>query len=446
MTYTCFECGYRSIKRFGRCPRCGAWDSMQETKSEGGKAPSSWLGEDLRPISELDLADVRRTPTGMSEFDRLLGGGLVPGAVVLFGGEPGIGKSTLLLQVCEALAANVGPVLYVSGEESEGQVKLRASRLGVNSERLYVLSEQTLDRIEPAIEQVRPHTLVVDSVQTMRCGDVDGEAGSVRQLRAVTGELIRITKKQHITTFLVGHITKEGSFAGPKTVEHLVDVAVYLEGDRGEDIRMLRSVKNRFGATNEVAVFQMDEDGLTEINDPSQFFLTEREDDPRAGAAIVPVLEGTRPILVELQALVSPTGGYGIPQRRCTGLDVNRILLLLAVIDRRLAIPVGGADVYLSVAGGLTVRERAADLAAIAAIVSSLRNRALPPHTALVGEVDLAGEVRRVQRLPDRVREAAKSGYRRILVPGAGAATIEEGIDVVPVSSIERAIAELTLE
>jgi len=446
MTYTCSECGYRSIKRFGRCPRCGSWDSMGETRAEHAAPTASWLGEELRPISELDLADVRRVPTGMAEFDRLLGGGLVPGAVILFGGEPGIGKSTLLLQVSQALASGVGPVLYVSGEESEGQVKLRASRLGVNSERLYVLSEQTLDRIEPAIDQVRPQTLIVDSVQTMRCGDVDGEAGSVRQLRAVTGELIRVTKSKRITAFLVGHITKEGSFAGPKTVEHLVDVAVYLEGDRGEDIRMLRSVKNRFGATNEVAVFQMNEDGLMEISDPSRFFLTDRDDDPRPGAAIVPVLEGTRPILVELQALISPTGGYGVPQRRCTGLDVNRILLLLAVIDRRLGVPVGGADVYLSVAGGLTVKERATDLAAIAAIVSSLRNRPLPALTALVGEVDLAGEVRRVRRLGDRVREAAKSGYKRILVPATDSAPTADGIDVVPVPTIERAMEELSLE
>ena len=450
MAFACADCGYRSVKWFGRCPRCGAWDSFQETADESvGKrskksADRSWLGEELRPISRIDLAEVTRLPSGIAEFDRLLGGGLIPGGVILFGGEPGIGKSTLLLQVADSLARRVGNVLYVSGEESEGQVKLRASRLGVDSERLFVLSEQSLSRVVEAVETVSPQALIVDSIQTVVSDAVEGEAGSVRQLREVSSELTRLTKTRRITAFLVGHITKDGAFAGPKTIEHLVDVALYLEGSRGEDVRILRSVKNRFGATNEVAVFRMEEGGMREIANPSSFFLEGHRGEPRPGSVVMPVLEGSRPILVELQALVAPTGGYGVPQRRCTGLDINRVLLLLAVIEKRLAVHIGAADVYLSVAGGLEARERASDLAAVAAIISSLRDRAVPTGTAVVGEVGLSGEVRAVRRIGERIREAAKLGYTRIIVP-ASVAPLVEGVEIVPVASIEEALSELEL-
>jgi len=435
------------VKPFGRCPHCGAWDSYIEA-TEGtlaSRKDASWLGEELRPIADISLGDVARIPLGMGELDRLLGGGLVPGGVILFGGEPGIGKSTLLLEVAQALAEKVGNVLYVSGEESESQVKLRASRIGVNSRRLYVLSEQSLDRIAAAIEKISPCALIVDSIQTATSSAVDGEAGSIRQLREVSSELIRITKTRRLVTFLVGHITKDGAFAGPKSVEHLVDVALYLEGGRGEDVRFLRSVKNRFGSTDEAAVFRMTTEGMEEISNPSAFFLEGHTDAGRPGSVIVPMLEGTRPILVELQALVSPNGGFGVPQRRCTGLDVNRVLLLLAVIEKELAVHIGGADVYLSVAGGLEARERGSDLGAVAAIVSSLRNRPLPPRTCVLGEVGLSGEVRAVRRAAERAREAEKMGYERILVPAAGKSKEKAGIDVVPVESIDRAMAELGL-
>jgi DNA repair protein RadA/Sms len=447
MTFSCSECGYRSVKWLGRCPNCGAWDSFAQGESgppsEIGAA--SWLGEALRPINEIDLADVRRIPSGLGELDRLLGGGLIPGGVILFGGEPGIGKSTLLLQVAQTLAEGVGNVLYVSGEESEGQVKLRASRLGVDNPRLYVLSEQSLGRITAAVDSVAPCALIVDSIQTAFSEDVDGEAGSVRQLREVSGALIRLSKSRRLATFLVGHITKDGAFAGPKSVEHLVDVALYLEGSRGEDVRFLRSVKNRFGATDEAAVFRMTADGMAEVANPSQFFLEGHRDEPRPGSVVVPVLEGTKPILVELQALVAPTGGYGVPQRRCTGLDINRVLLLLAVIEKQLAVHVGGADVYLSVAGGLDARERAGDLAAVVAIVSSLRNRPIDGKTAVVGEVGLSGEVRAVRRVADRVREVERMGYDRVIVPAAGQQPSAGQIDVVPVESIDRAVEQLGL-
>jgi len=414
------------------------------TRSAADEA-SSWLGESLRPITEIDLAEVERLSSGVGELDRLLGGGLIPGSVILFGGEPGIGKSTLLLQVANSIAAHLGNVLYVSGEESEGQVKLRASRLSVNDERLYVLSEQSLSRIAAAIEQVDPCVLIVDSVQTMMSEATDGDAGGIRQLREVSGELTRLTKSRRMATFLVGHITKDGGFAGPKSVEHLVDVAVYLEGSREDNVRILRSVKNRFGATNEAAVFQMMAEGMQEITDPSRFFLEGHRDEPRPGTVVVPILEGTRPILVELQALVAPTGGYGVPQRRCTGLDINRVLLLLAVIEKRLAVHVGGADVYLSIAGGMEARERASDLAVVTAIVSSLRNRAVPAKTAIIGEVGLSGEIRPVRRLGERIREAEKLGYERVLVPAGGART-EGKIKLIEVDSIERALTELSLD
>jgi DNA repair protein RadA/Sms len=444
MSFVCSHCGHRSVKWFGRCPSCGEWDSFTEAGDATEEAPAaSWLNEELRSIRQIGLSETERLATGIGEVDRILGGGLLPAGVILFGGEPGIGKSTLLLQIAESLAIRCGNVLYVSGEESEGQVKLRASRIGVENERLFVLSEQSLGRIVAAVERIAPIALIVDSIQTTIDPRAAGEAGSLRQLREISSELIQLTKARRMATFLVGHITKDGAFAGPKTVEHLVDVAVYLEGSRGEDLRILRSVKNRYGATNEVAVFRMTATGLNEVADPSRFFLEDTGGEPRPGSVVVPVLEGTRPILVELQALVSPTGGYGVPQRRCTGLDVNRMLLMMAVLEKHLEIRIGGADVYLSLAGGFETKERGTDLAAAVAIVSSLRNRPLPQRTAVVGEVGLAGEVRAVRRLAERVREAEKMGIERILVPASSRLRSGGTIEVVPVDRIGSAIETL---
>lgn len=442
MAFLCSQCGHRSVKWFGRCPDCGEWNTLTESAgdSKDVDTQSTWLGEELRSISDIDLTNVHRLASGLSEVDRLLGGGLIPGGVILFGGEPGIGKSTLLLQMAESMARGVGKVLYISGEESEGQVKLRAARIGANSERLFVLSEQSLHKIMAAVDQVEPLVLIVDSIQTTADERVAGEAGSVKQLREVSSALIQLTKAKGITTFLVGHITKEGSFAGPKTVEHLVDVAIYLEGSRTEDVRMLRSVKNRFGATNEVAVFQMTAKGLVEIEDPSRFFLGDSNHPKQPGSVYVPVLEGTRPILVELQALVSPTGGYGVPQRRCTGLDVNRVLLMLAVMEKHLDVHIGGADVYMSLAGGLDVRERGTDLGVIVAALSSLRNRAMPDRTAIVGEVGLSGEVRPVRRLKERMAEAKHLGIERMIVPKTVRMAKIEGLDTVAVEHVRDAI------
>ena len=435
------------MKWLGHCPRCGQWDTFEEQKGDASHTArvSSWIGEELKPINAIDLKDVSRLSSGLGEVDRLLGGGLVPGGVILFGGEPGVGKSTLLLQISDNLCDRYGKVLYVSGEESAAQIKLRASRLGIDNQNLYVLSEQSLTRISEAIAEVAPLVLVVDSIQTVVSNDAPGEAGSLKQLKEASAELTRLTKARKMATFLVGHITKGGSFAGPKMIEHLVDVAIYLEGGAAEETRILRSVKNRFGSTNEIAVFRMASEGLKEVSNPSRFFLEEHKSEPRAGTAIAPLVEGTRPILVEIQALVSPTGGYGVPQRRCTGLDFNRVLLLLAVIDRRLGISVGSADVYLSLAGGLESRERAVDLGVIAAVVSSLRDRALPGKTALVGEVGLSGEIRRVKKLQERVAETGKLGYERILVPGGSKGPYGGGIEVIHAETIEEAMEILML-
>jgi len=448
MAFLCEQCGHRSVKWFGRCPGCGEWNTLEEiqARGKGAVADSTWLGEELRSISKIDLENVHRLPSGLVEVDRLLGGGLVPGAVVLFGGEPGIGKSTLLLQMAESMARGIGKILYVSGEESEGQVKLRADRIGANSERLFVLSEQSLHRVMAAVEKVEPLVLIIDSIQTTADERVAGEAGSVKQLREVCSSLIQLTKSKGMTTFLVGHITKEGAFAGPKTVEHLVDVAIYLEGSRTEDVRMLRSVKNRFGATNEVAVFQMTASGLVEIEDPSRFFLGDSDHPTQAGSVYVPVLEGTRPILIELQALVSPTGGYGVPQRRCTGLDVNRVLLMLAVMEKHLEVHIGGADVYMNLAGGLDVRERGTDLGVITAVLSSLRNRALSGRIAVVGEVGLSGEIRPVRRLKERMGEAEKLGIQRMIVPKSPRIAKPKGLEIVEVEHVSEAIDALSFE
>jgi len=446
VSFRCSQCGFVSVKWLGRCPACGAWETLAEESAAGERGRGTWTGDVPRLLREIDLAHVARIPTELPEVDRVLGGGLVPGAMVLVGGEPGIGKSTLLLQIAHAVSRDGASVLYVSGEESSAQVRLRAERIGVRSETLYVLSEQSLEPIAEAVQDIEPRLLIVDSMQTTVSSEVSGEAGSVTQLREVSARLTRLTKQRELTTFLVGHITKEGAFAGPKSVEHLVDVALYMEGSRTEGLRVLRSVKNRFGATDEVAVLHMTAGGLREIAEPSRFFLEGHDSGERAGAVVVPVLEGTRPILVELQALVAPTGGYGIPQRRCTGLDLNRVLLLLAVMERHLSVALSGADVYLSVAGGIEARERAADLGVVGAVLSSLQGRPVAKDTVLLGEIGLTGEMRAVRRLRERLVEAAKHGYTRAVVPAVSKLPKVDGVEIAAAATVDRAVAELMLD
>ena len=440
--YRCRECGYLSPQWLGRCPHCGEWESF-EPASEESETPKSTPQTRPRPLAEIELREGGRRPTGISEFDRILGGGVIAGSVVLIGGEPGVGKSTLLLQVADRLAQD-GPVLYVSGEESPAQVKLRAERLGLSSlQELLIFSEQHLELIDHEVRELQPRALVVDSIQTVfPPGEKAGEPGSTYQVGTATFLLAQLARELEIPVFLIGHITKGGEFAGPKAIEHLVDVVLYLEGGHEGPIRLLRAVKNRYGSCEEVGVFQMAEEGLREVANPSELFAA-RVGEPLPGSVIVPSLEGTRPILVEVQALVAGGRyGGGYPQRRSTGLDYNRVALLLAVIEKRLGIQIGGEDIYLNTAGGLMVRETAADLGVTAAVVSSFRNRPIDRGTVVVGEVSLAGEVRPVRRLKERLVEAAKLGYQRAVIPpGDRFAGLE--IDLCPAENVEEAMEVL---
>jgi len=405
-----------------------------------------------KPLAEISLEEGGRWPTRLSEFDRILGGGVIPGSVVLIGGEPGVGKSTLLLQIAALLSQTHPPTLYVSGEESPTQVKLRAARLGLGAYKdLLIFSEQRLETIAREVRELRPQAMVVDSIQTvLPSGEKAGagfglrlgpEPGSTRQVGAATFELSRLARELGLPIFLIGHITKSGGFAGPKAIEHLVDVVLYLEGGRESAIRLLRAVKNRYGSCEEVGVFQMGERGLEEVKNPSQLF-TARSSDPKPGSVVFPAMEGTRPILVEIQALVT-SGRAAYPQRRAIGLDYNRLALLLAVIEKRLGLHIGGEDVYLNTAGGFTVRETAADLGVTAAVVSSFRNRPIDYQTVVVGEVSLAGEVRPVRRLRERLAEAEKLGYRRAVVPLSGDNLSGLGLELAPAADLDHALEVL---
>ncbi len=443
MAYRCNDCGFQSLKWMGRCPQCGGWNTFAEgDRNQPGTADVAPV-----PLDDVPLPDNIRHPSGMREFDRVLGGGVIPGSLVLVGGEPGIGKSTLLLQVAGALAhaaQGEGPVLYVSGEEAEPQIKLRAQRLGIPAgDRLWVLSEQRLSAVEAAAQKAKPSALVVDSVQSVLPAEGKEGLGSTWQVGQVTFALNALAKKHRCPVFLVGHVTKAGELAGPKAIEHLVDVVLYLEGTRHGEVRLLRSVKNRYGSTAELGVFQMRESGLTDIDNPSQFF-TQRRGPALPGSVIVPALEGTRPILVELQSLVASNYGGGYPQRRATGLDVNRLVLLIAVIEKRLGLRIGGDDIYVNVAGGLAVRETAADLGTCLSVISSFKNRAVPSDAVVVGEVGLSGEVRPVARLEARLREAAQLGYKRAVIP-SGERKLKLRLELQAVSNLSEAVEALSL-
>lgn len=431
--FRCRDCGYASLKWVGRCPQCGQWGSFA---AEGTLS----LTSAPQALAEILSDEAKRSPTGISELDRVLGRGVIPGSTVLVGGEPGIGKSTLLLQAAARLASTER-VLYISGEESPGQIKLRAERLVLgDTKNLLILNEQSLPAIREHILRTHASVVIVDSIQTVFPAGMSEGLGTPHHVGQATFELNQIAKSHKISIFLIGHMTKSGEFAGPKAIEHLVDVALYLEGGRESDVRVLRAVKNRFGSTEEIGVFQMGEAGLIEISNPSRFF-TERIGPVPPGSVIVPTLEGTRPILVEIQALVAFTRSH-YPQRRATGLDFNRVALLLAVIEKHLGAQIGGEDIYLNVAGGLIVRETAIDLGVAAAIVSSLKEKAIDGRTVIVGELGLSGEVRRVKKLRERLSEAAKLGYARAVVP-AGEKLDAMGIEICAVHRIGEAMEAL---
>lgn len=442
--FVCQQCGSVQLKWMGRCPDCGEWNSFVEVIEErSGKRDRSGGGTRAAPIRLGDIqTDGReRIPMAMQEFSRVLGGGIVPGCLVLVSGDPGIGKSTLLMQVALQIAETHGPVLYVSGEESAQQIKLRADRLGSANSSLYLLTETDLDEILIHVENLKPRLVIIDSIQTMQVNDLTSAAGSISQVRECAARLQGVAKSSGVSVFLVGHVTKSGSIAGPKVLEHIVDTVLYLEGDRFHTYRLLRTTKNRFGATDEVGVFEMRGSGMAEVANPSEAFLAERL--PNApGSSIAVTLEGTRPLLVEVQALCS-TSAFGLPRRTANGLDPNRLLLVTAVLSKRIGLKLGDQDIFANVIGGLHISEPAADLAAACAITSSMRDVPVAVDLAIIGEVGLSGELRTVGQLPARLNEAAKLGFARVLIPKTHRLNDlpKDKIEIVTARSLAEALA-----
>ncbi len=449
-TFVCQDCGAQSPKWLGRCPDCGGWNSfVEERVADDPAAAHRYAGAaaaaSARLYADIDVAAHARLSTGIDEFDRVLGGGVVPGSLVLLGGEPGIGKSTLLLQAAANMAASVGPVLYSSGEESEHQVKSRGERLSIGQAPLYLLAETCLERILEEIARIKPALVIVDSVQTVFSLKFQSAPGSISQVREAATQLLFTAKGQNVPTFLVGHVTKDGSLAGPKALEHVVDTVLYFEGERHHSHRVVRAVKNRFGAVSELGVFEMTSSGLRPVPNPSRMFLAERPVNA-PGSAVFCTIEGTRPMLVEVQALVS-TSTYGTARRMASGIDQQRLSLLLAVLEKRAGLNLLGDDVFVNIAGGMNIDEPASDLGVLAAIASSVRNRPIAATTAMFGEVGLAGEVRGIPQAPLRIREAAQMGFRRLVVPEANIdpADRTEGTscEVVGVRTLGDALDEL---
>ncbi len=438
--YVCQQCGQQYSKWMGKCQECGEWNSVVEERSVGSnkKKPTSIsTSTHPQPISEIIAEDFPRVASDLSELDNVLGGGLVPGSAILLGGEPGVGKSTILLQAAHQFAKLGHKILYVSGEESASQIALRSQRLGVNSENLLVVCETTLEKIIGHIEKVTPHLLIIDSIQTIYSDALDSQPGSVGQLRECAYEMISLAKARNMATFLVGHVTKEGAIAGPKVLEHMVDVVLYFEGTSSQSFRLLRSIKNRFGSTNEIGVFEIASKGLKQVTNPSELFLSERPDTV-PGSVIVASVEGTRPILVEVQALVSGSS-LAMPRRTALGLDPNRVALLVAILEKRGGFRLFDQDVYVNIAGGLRVTETAIDLGVAAALISSYTGRAVPSGTVFFGEMGLGGEVRSVPKAGIRLKEAERIGLKRAYVPRKIAKEVNDvkNLELVPIDHIQ---------
>jgi len=442
--FICQNCGHKAGKWLGKCPECGEWNSFVEEKAQPARR-SGFSTRDVSaiPFTEIESQDDVRIPSGVTEFDRVLGGGIVPGTLVLIGGDPGIGKSTLLLQVADKLSAAGALVLYVSGEESERQIKLRGERLAVDAKNVYLLPETNLENIVKEIQRLKPGAIIVDSIQTVFSSVLDSAPGSVSQVREVAHQFLMLAKTRGVPIFLIGHITKEGSIAGPKILEHIVDTVLYFEGERHHNHRIVRAVKNRFGAANEVGVFEMTGAGLMPVANPSQMFLQERPQNV-AGSIVTACMEGTRPLLVEIQALVSGTK-YGTGRRMTQGLDQNRVALLIAMLEKRSGLQLTGDDVFVNIAGGLEVDEPAADLGVVTAIVSSFKNMTIDPHTAVFGEIGLTGEVRGAMQASVRAREAQALGFKKIVMPASNVPGLERllGVRVIGVKSVDEALDAL---
>ena len=449
--FVCSNCGYESAKWLGKCPACNEWNGFYEEKvaSSSGNASSSNKSNKEkavpRKLKEVEGIETARTSTGIGELDRVLGGGLVKGSLVLVGGEPGIGKSTLILQLCDKVKGE-GKVLYVSGEESAEQVKIRADRLNINNDDLMFLGETNIDSIEDAIISINPKLVIIDSIQTMYSEEITSAAGTVSQVREITARIMRMCKDNGITTIIIGHVTKDGNIAGPRVLEHMVDTVLYLEGERYFSYRILRGVKNRFGSTNEVGMFEMKNEGMVEITNPSSILISERNDNP-AGSVIVASMEGTRPLLIELQALTTPSV-FGIPKRTANGIDYNRLAVLIAVIEKRAGIGLGTQDVYLNVVSGIRIAEPAVDLGVVLACVSSYKNVSIPQDVVAIGEVGLTGEVRAVNMIEKRLKEAERLGFKKCIIPESNKKLLKENfkLDIIGVRNINEAIKGLQLK
>ena len=446
--FVCNECGYESAKWMGKCPACNSWNTFFEQKvekiTENGVKKLKERNEP-KALNSYKGQEVSRISTGFGELDRVLGGGIVKGSLILLGGEPGIGKSTLILELCDKIKGE-GKVLYVSGEESAEQIKLRADRLGINNDDILFLGETDIDIVKENIEEMQPKLVIIDSIQTMYSDELTAAAGSVSQVREITSQIMRICKSKQITTIIIGHVTKDGTIAGPRVLEHMVDTVLYLEGERYFSYRILRGVKNRFGSTNEIGMFEMKGEGLVEITNPSEILISERDDNP-SGSCIVASIEGTRPMLIELQALTT-LSVFGIPKRTANGLDYNRLAVLIAVLEKRANLQIGGQDIYVNVVSGIKLNEPSIDLGIVCVCASSFKNVPIPKDTVIMGEVGLTGEVRRINMIEKRLKEAEKLGFKRCIIPENNKKHLEEKfkMELIGVKNIEEALRALGLK
>ena len=445
--FVCSNCGNESSKWFGRCIACNEWNTCYEEKvnlKSNGKSTTKKTATTIK-LDDVKKQDIVRTKTGFDELDRVLGGGLVKGSLTLLGGEPGIGKSTLILQICNKIKGE-GQVLYVSGEESAQQIKIRADRLGIKDNNIVFLGETDIDVIEDAILKTNPKLVIIDSIQTMYSDEITSGPGSVSQVREITARIMKMCKQQEITTIIIGHVTKDGNIAGPRVLEHMVDTVLYLEGERYFAYRILRGVKNRFGSTNEIGMFEMNDIGMCEIANPSSVLLSEKNENV-AGSIVVASIEGTRPILVELQALTS-TSVFGMPRKTANGIDYNRLTLLIAVLEKRTGLPLGNQDVYLNIVGGIKINEPALDLGIILAVSSSFKNIPIPNDVIAIGEVGLTGEVRSVNQIEKRIKEAEKLGFKKCIIPESNKKLLKDTykLDIIGVKNILEAMRCLDLK
>lgn len=444
--FVCNSCGYESAKWLGKCPGCNEWNTFYEEKVVKVAGTTTKEKKNVTPmqLSKIEGKETSKISTGFSELDRVLGGGLVNGSLLLLGGEPGIGKSTLILQICQKLQTD-GTVLYVSGEESGEQIKLRADRLGINKENLLFLGETDIEIIENSILEIKPKLVIIDSIQTMYSEEITSAAGSVSQVREITSRIMKICKTNLITTIIIGHVTKDGNIAGPRVLEHMVDTVLYLEGERYFSYRILRGVKNRFGSTNEIGMFEMQNEGLVEITNPSSILISERDENP-AGSVIVASIEGTRPLLVELQSLTT-TSVFGLPRRTANGVDYNRLTLLAAVLEKKAGLVLGNQDIYLNVVSGTKINEPAIDLGMMLAVASSLKNIPIGKDVVVIGEVGLTGEVRRVNMIEKRLKEAEKLGFKTCIIPESNKKLLKEKykLDIIGVKNIAEAMKGVSL-